>query len=319
VRENLVRRAHQFNLMLDDVSITHVAFSPEFTHAVEGSPFPISALRSPPLLCAHGWSSLRLDATCIRPSVLAAKQIAQQTAQRAAFLVDQAIQEKQSIIVRAQGEAKSAELIGEAVKANKGFLSLRRLEAAVRPSFSGRTTCRSVLPADAVFIFSMRSATSPTLSARAATALCSTRARSCSMARLLPRPAWGASLDLADTAPFSASPIVQSPTSRRRPASAEHDSIAGCLYLFCVLYHHPCQPVTILAFVAGLCWKSGGRKVAASVDCRRHPTGVGPARPFGRTGRAGLQERTGRPSPAQRAGRERKEKGRPACARDVAS
>lgn len=37
VRENLVRRAHQFNLMLDDVSITHVAFSPEFTHAVEGT------------------------------------------------------------------------------------------------------------------------------------------------------------------------------------------------------------------------------------------------------------------------------------------
>jgi prohibitin 2 len=45
-------------------------------------------------------------------------------------LVDQAIQEKQSIIVRAQGEAKSAELIGEAMRANNGFLQLRRLEAA---------------------------------------------------------------------------------------------------------------------------------------------------------------------------------------------
>lgn len=94
VRENLTRRALRFNLVLDDVSITHVAFSPEFTHAVE------------------------------------AKQIAQQTALRAAFLVDQAIQEKQSIIVKAQGEAKSAELIGEAMKNNKGFLELRRLEAA---------------------------------------------------------------------------------------------------------------------------------------------------------------------------------------------
>jgi len=94
VRENLTRRALRFNLVLDDVSITHVAFSPEFTHAVE------------------------------------AKQVAQQTALRAAFLVDQAIQEKQSIIVRAQGEAKSAELIGEAMKKNKGFLQLRRLEAA---------------------------------------------------------------------------------------------------------------------------------------------------------------------------------------------
>lgn len=94
VRENLVRRAQRFNLVLDDVSITHVAFSPEFTHAVE------------------------------------AKQIAQQTALRAAFLVDQAIQEKQSIIVRAQGEARAAELIGEAVRTSKGFLQLRRLEAA---------------------------------------------------------------------------------------------------------------------------------------------------------------------------------------------
>ncbi|KAI0322343.1 band 7 family-domain-containing protein [Amylostereum chailletii] len=94
VRENLTLRALRFNLVLDDVSITHVAFSPEFTHAVE------------------------------------AKQVAQQTALRAAFLVDQAIQEKQSIIVRAQGEARSAELIGEAMQKNKGFLQLRRLEAA---------------------------------------------------------------------------------------------------------------------------------------------------------------------------------------------
>ncbi|KIO02769.1 hypothetical protein M404DRAFT_956617 [Pisolithus tinctorius Marx 270] len=94
IRENLTQRALRFNIVLDDVSITHVAFSPEFTHAVE------------------------------------AKQVAQQTALRAAFLVDQAIQEKQSIIVRAQGEARSAELIGEAMRNNKGFLDLRRLEAA---------------------------------------------------------------------------------------------------------------------------------------------------------------------------------------------
>ena len=35
VRENLTHRALRFNMVLDDVSITHVAFSPEFTHAVE--------------------------------------------------------------------------------------------------------------------------------------------------------------------------------------------------------------------------------------------------------------------------------------------
>ncbi|CAO3608223.1 Prohibitin-2, subunit of the prohibitin complex (Phb1p-Phb2p) [Mucor circinelloides] len=94
VRENLVRRALRFNIILDDVSITHVGFSPVFETAVE------------------------------------AKQIAQQDAQRAAFIVDRARQEKQSIIVRAQGEAKSAELIGEAIENKPGFLELKRIEAA---------------------------------------------------------------------------------------------------------------------------------------------------------------------------------------------
>ncbi|KAL1916237.1 uncharacterized protein VTP21DRAFT_5854 [Calcarisporiella thermophila] len=94
VRENLTRRALRFNIVLDDVSITHVTFSPEFAHAVE------------------------------------AKQIAQQEAQRAAFVVDRARQEKQSTIIKAQGEAKSAELIGEAIKNKPGFLELRRIETA---------------------------------------------------------------------------------------------------------------------------------------------------------------------------------------------
>lgn len=35
VRENLVKRAARFNILLDDVSLTHLAFSPEFTAAVE--------------------------------------------------------------------------------------------------------------------------------------------------------------------------------------------------------------------------------------------------------------------------------------------
>lgn len=36
----------------------------------------------------------------------------------------------QSIIIKAEGEAQSAELIGESLRKNKGFLELRRLEAA---------------------------------------------------------------------------------------------------------------------------------------------------------------------------------------------
>lgn len=64
VRDNLVKRAARFNILLDDVSLTHLAFSPEFTAAVE------------------------------------AKQVAQQEAQRAAFVVDKARQEKQAMVVR---------------------------------------------------------------------------------------------------------------------------------------------------------------------------------------------------------------------------
>lgn len=94
VRENLSRRAARFNIVLDDVSLTHLAFSPEFTAAVE------------------------------------AKQVAQQEAQRAAFIVDRARQEKQAFIVRAQGEARSAELIGDAIKKSRSYVELRQIENA---------------------------------------------------------------------------------------------------------------------------------------------------------------------------------------------
>lgn len=94
VRDSLSKRAAGFNILLDDVSLTHLAFSPEFTAAVE------------------------------------AKQVAQQEAQRAAFIVDKARQEKQAMVVKAQGEARSAELIGEAIKKNAAYLELKKLENA---------------------------------------------------------------------------------------------------------------------------------------------------------------------------------------------
>jgi len=80
--------------VLDDVSITHLSFGKEYTAAVE------------------------------------AKQVAQQEAERAKFVVDKAKQEKKSTVIKAQGEAKSAKLIGDAVRDNPGYIQLRRLEAA---------------------------------------------------------------------------------------------------------------------------------------------------------------------------------------------
>lgn len=94
VRESLSRRAARFNILLEDVSLTHLAFSPEFTAAVE------------------------------------AKQVAQQEAQRAAFVVDKARQEKQATVVRAQGEARSAELIGDAIKKSQAYVDLRQIDNA---------------------------------------------------------------------------------------------------------------------------------------------------------------------------------------------
>lgn len=55
---------------------------------------------------------------------------AQQDAERARFVVERALQEKKSTVIRAQGVSKSAELVGEAIKNNPAFVQLRRLDAA---------------------------------------------------------------------------------------------------------------------------------------------------------------------------------------------
>ena len=59
-----------------------------------------------------------------------AKQVAQQEAERAKFIVEKAEQDKKSAIIRAEGEATSAKLLGEAIQNNPSFLTLRKIEAA---------------------------------------------------------------------------------------------------------------------------------------------------------------------------------------------
>ncbi|XP_068754105.1 prohibitin-2-like [Montipora capricornis] len=94
IRRQLTDRAKDFYIILDDVSITDLSFGREYTAAIE------------------------------------AKQVAQQEAQRAQFLVEKAIQERQQKIVQAEGEAKAATLLGNALKGNPGYLKLRRIRAA---------------------------------------------------------------------------------------------------------------------------------------------------------------------------------------------
>lgn len=94
VRKELIDRARDFNIILDDVAITELTFGKEYTAAVE------------------------------------AKQIAQQEAQRAQYIVEKAKQERQQKVVQAEGEAQSAKMIGEAISKNPGYLKLKKIRAA---------------------------------------------------------------------------------------------------------------------------------------------------------------------------------------------
>jgi prohibitin 1 len=95
IRSELTKRAAEFNIVIDDVAITHLSFGTEFTKAVES------------------------------------KVVAQQEAERARFVVMKADQERKAAVVRAEGESESARLISDATRsAGGGLIELRRIEAA---------------------------------------------------------------------------------------------------------------------------------------------------------------------------------------------
>jgi prohibitin 1 len=94
IRENLTKRATEFHINLEDVSITHLSFSDDYTRAVEQ------------------------------------KQVAQQEAERSKYVVAKTEQEKIAAIIRAEAEAQAAALISKAMSTGTGFIELRRIEAA---------------------------------------------------------------------------------------------------------------------------------------------------------------------------------------------
>jgi prohibitin 2 len=117
IRKELIQRAHEFNILLDDVSITHLNFSPEYEKAVES------------------------------------KQVAQQQAEKAKYLVLKALEQKKTIILRAQGEQQSAQMIGDAITNNPGFIELRQIEAAKEVANSlSKSSNRVILNADALML-----------------------------------------------------------------------------------------------------------------------------------------------------------------------
>lgn len=94
IRRNLTERAEDFHILIEDCAITHLSFGREYSKAVED------------------------------------KQVAQQEAERAKFLVDIAEQDRKSRIIYAQGEAEAALMVGAAMKKNPAFAELRRIQAA---------------------------------------------------------------------------------------------------------------------------------------------------------------------------------------------
>lgn len=95
VSDDLTERAKQFGFILDDISITHLTFGREFTLAVE------------------------------------MKQVAQQEAEKARFVVEKAEQQKLATIISAEGDAEAAQLLAKSFgDAGDGLVELRRIEAA---------------------------------------------------------------------------------------------------------------------------------------------------------------------------------------------
>ncbi|CAM9386443.1 unnamed protein product, partial [Phaeothamnion confervicola] len=108
VRKEITERARQFNLILDDVSITHLTFGREFTKAIES------------------------------------KVVAAQEAERQVYMVAKADQERLAAIIRAEGEAEAAGRISKALKdSGSGLIEVRRIDAS-RDIAEVLSTSRSV-------------------------------------------------------------------------------------------------------------------------------------------------------------------------------
>lgn len=117
IRQRLVDRAKEFFILLDDVSITHLNFSPDYEKAVES------------------------------------KQVAQQQAERARYLVLKAQEDKKRTIIHAEGEQQSARMIGDAIKKNPGFIELRRIQVAKEVAgLLAKSANRMVLSSEALLL-----------------------------------------------------------------------------------------------------------------------------------------------------------------------
>lgn len=95
IRDAITERANQFDIVLEDIAITHLQYGREFSKAIEE------------------------------------KQVAQQDAERVKFVVARVEQEKKAAVIKAEGEAEAAEMISQALKeSGTGLIDMRRIDAS---------------------------------------------------------------------------------------------------------------------------------------------------------------------------------------------
>lgn len=95
ISEALTERCMEFGLILKDVSLTHLSFSHDFAKAIEK------------------------------------KQVAEQAAERAKFVVARKEQEREALITKSEGDAEAAKLVSDAIaEYGSGLIELRRIETA---------------------------------------------------------------------------------------------------------------------------------------------------------------------------------------------
>ena len=95
IREAITERCKAFDILLDDVAITHLNYGKDFAKAIEE------------------------------------KQVAEQEAERQKFIVMMAEQERIATVVKAEGEAEAARMISQALKEHgNGLIAVRRIDAA---------------------------------------------------------------------------------------------------------------------------------------------------------------------------------------------
>lgn len=95
IRAAIVERLVDFNIILEDVAITHLFFSAEFAKSIED------------------------------------KQVSEQMAERAKFIVMLKEQEAQALLIRSEGDATAAKIVGDSFRNfGTGLLEIRRIETA---------------------------------------------------------------------------------------------------------------------------------------------------------------------------------------------